>query len=103
MFVMMGMVMRVAMLVGVRYSIMGMFVRMGMRVSMLMIVRMLVSMIVAHEVLIYWHGSRFEEFLPRVPPRTRASGPCGRTPWDQGRMWPGGEDSPCAHQIVDAL
>ena len=74
MFVMMGMAMRVAMLVGVRYSVMGMFVRMGMgmRVSMLMIVRMLVRMIVAHEVLIYGHGSRFEEILPRVPATTTA-------------------------------
>jgi hypothetical protein len=34
---------------------------------------------------------------------TRGSGPCGRTPCDQGNMWPGGEDRPCAHQIVDAL
>src|SRR6185437_115988 len=34
---------------------------------------------------------------------TRSSGPCGRDQCDQGSVWPGGEERPCAQKIVEAL
>jgi hypothetical protein len=33
----------------------------------------------------------------------RSSGPCGRLQWDHGSICPGGEERPCAHQMVEAL